>query len=115
MSRIRTGEATFDKIAGENERNEVRTVAIWKGARERSEVGLYNLVARPIFDEYPFETCQQRGILLKLRVFYLRQKIRTFYICSLAQVFSSSSVTFAGKRLPVKTFAFGANACKFAP
>ena len=48
MSRIRTGEAMFDKIAGENERNEVRTVAIWKGARERSEVGLYNLVARPI-------------------------------------------------------------------
>ena len=46
MSRIRTGQ--FDKIAGENEKNEVRTVAIWKGAHERSEVGIYNLVARPI-------------------------------------------------------------------
>ena len=48
MSRIRTGEAKFDKIAGENEGNEVRTVAIWKGTRERSEEGIYNLVTRPI-------------------------------------------------------------------
>ena len=44
MSRIRTGQ--FDKKAGENEQGEVRTVAIWKGAHERSEVGIYNLVAR---------------------------------------------------------------------
>ncbi len=44
MSRIRTGEAMFDKIAGENKQGEVRTVAIWKGAHERSEVGIYNLV-----------------------------------------------------------------------
>ena len=42
MSRIRTGQ--FDKIAGENERNEVRTVAIWNGTHERREVGIYNLV-----------------------------------------------------------------------
>ena len=48
MSRIRTGEAMFDKTAGENKQGEVRTVAIWKGAHERSEVGIYNLVTRPI-------------------------------------------------------------------
>ena len=64
--------AQFDKIAGENKGNEVRTVAIWKGAHERSEVGIYNLVARPIFDEYPFEAYFQRGILLKLLDFYLQ-------------------------------------------
>ena len=46
MSRIRTGQ--FDKIAGENEQGKVRTVAIWKGAHERSEVGIYNLVTRHI-------------------------------------------------------------------
>ena len=38
----------FDKIAGENERNEVQAVAIWKGAHKRSAVGIHNLVTRPI-------------------------------------------------------------------
>ena len=40
---MRTGEAMFDKIAGENEQGEVQAVAIWKGTHERSEVGIYNL------------------------------------------------------------------------
>jgi len=36
----------FDKIAGENERNEVQAVAIWKGDHKRSAVGIHNLVTR---------------------------------------------------------------------
>ncbi len=38
----------FDKVVGETEYNEVQAVTIWKGAHKRSEVGIYNLVTRPI-------------------------------------------------------------------
>ena len=44
----------FDKIAGANKQGEVQAVAIWKGAHERSEVGIYNPVIRPIHSNGPF-------------------------------------------------------------
>lgn len=45
----------FDKIAGANEQGEVQAVAIWKGAHERSEVGIYNPVIRPINKKIPHQ------------------------------------------------------------
>ena len=81
----------FDKIAGENERSEVQAVAIWKGAHKRSEVGIYNLVTRPIFYEHPFEACFQRGILLKLLDFYLQYKSSNSLISKFAFFQKSSN------------------------
>ena len=43
---MRTGSSTKEQLRTSD--NEVRNVAIWKGAHERREVGIYNLVTRPI-------------------------------------------------------------------